>query len=586
MLIWQGGYGGNASCRLPETFTNIDVRTMGSNSWQRMCFRIACDDSGLTHSCQEYCQYSILAAFRKTKGAWVLPNGTGMWGADTHNSSTYTTPEVTPLTAYDTVVAMFYQDAAAVVSIPPSGWTHVAKKTDIDMYYIAPGSTDPISATIKYTGSAYGVSGILILSEYPTPTNEILAGYNKRVKVVIDSTKVRNDLYNFPLLISLTSESGTGDTDCTDIFDTIGSDYTKIAVTTADGLTQIPVEVDRWDSSNKYARLWAKLPHVSCTEDAEVYVYYDEEASANNTYVGLPGSTAGASVWEDEYKHVWHLSNDPSGGTGSIKDSCGLQDGNPQGSMVAGDLISGNIAGHQALDFDGVDDWIYFPAGSGLYNMNGARYFSHEMLVMPDDLSSTGIASPLHLETSTAPRAYIRIKGVDTYLGWYHYSSLTNWGVDAWTSLTVSEDNWHYVACQYSGFYNTGVGWFRNENAVDGTWERETDGISTFGRNIAYGIGIGGYSSNKYDCAIGEVRIASKIRPRGWFDATYYALFDTLNSYSMEDVSPPVPNIVLDGEMLVGDEWKIVKNGTKRTVAGTYMLRKGIWRAISSTVEE
>jgi hypothetical protein len=586
MLLWQGAYGGTASARLPEAFTNIDIRTSGSTSWQRLAWRIACDDGSITHSCQEYCQQAILAAFRKTGGAWVKPSDSGMWGAQTHNASSYTTPEVTPLTVYDRVVAMFYQDAAAVVQTPPAGWTHVGKQTDVDMYYYDPGSTDPISATIQYTGSSYGVSGIVVLSVVPTPISEIMAGYNKRVKVIIASSDIRADLYDYPYLVNLTSSSGTGATDCTDIFDTIGSSYLKIAVTTGDGLTQVPVEVDRWDNTNGYARLWVKLPYVSCTEDTELFVYYDEAASDNTQYVGLPASTVGISVWESNYEHVWHLSNDPSGGADCIIDSTGTVDGTPQGTMLEEDLIEGNIPGSQAIDFDGSNDWIFFDNNDGAWNMQGDKWWSMECLIRPDDITTyNGMIQHLYYNSSTA-RAAFRISATG-YLGTYMDGAVSAWDLaDYTTGLLFTEEAWHYAACQYSGFYNTGVGWMRNENFLDDTWERVSDGVSTCGSAIDYGITIGGRGNAWYDCAIGEVRIASKIQPRSWFEATRAALFNSLGAYSMEDVSPPVPNIILDETMLTGDEWKIVKNNSKRTVAGTYMLRRGVWRAISSTEEE
>ncbi|MFX0145971.1 MAG: LamG-like jellyroll fold domain-containing protein, partial [Candidatus Hodarchaeota archaeon] len=61
-----------------------------------------------------------------------------------------------------------------------------------------------------------------------------------------------------------------------------------------------------------------------------------------------------SGVWDDNFKGVWHLSEDP---TGTIYDSTlNNNDGTTYGSMSSGDQVSGKIDG--SLEFDGDNDYI------------------------------------------------------------------------------------------------------------------------------------------------------------------------------------------------------------------------------------
>jgi len=73
-----------------------------------------------------------------------------------------------------------------------------------------------------------------------------LSGWANRVKITIDHTAVTSDLTNFPALLHLSSSSGISDKDLTFIFNDVGSNSQKIAVTTSDNNTQCYVETERW----------------------------------------------------------------------------------------------------------------------------------------------------------------------------------------------------------------------------------------------------------------------------------------------------------------------------------------------------
>jgi hypothetical protein len=179
--------------------------------------------------------------------------------------------------------------------------------------------------------------------------------YSKRKKIIIDHTKIDQDLLHFPLPIVLGTSTGIDNQDTSDIFYIIGGNYKKLAIYS--GTTQLYVEVEQWDHVNKKGLLWVSHENwiISSTEPTEVWIYFDELAEDNNDYVGLPGNRT--EVWNENLSARYSLAQDPSGGAGSIIDSTSnTNHGTPQGSMVSGDLIEGQIGA--SLEFNGISQYV------------------------------------------------------------------------------------------------------------------------------------------------------------------------------------------------------------------------------------
>ena len=83
-----------------------------------------------------------------------------------------------------------------------------------------------------------------------------LSGWSKRIKITVDNTYIDNDLTHFPIPILLGESVGQTNIDVSDIFDVLGVNSKKIAVTKSDGLTQLYVEIERWNSI-EYSGYWA-----------------------------------------------------------------------------------------------------------------------------------------------------------------------------------------------------------------------------------------------------------------------------------------------------------------------------------------
>jgi hypothetical protein len=141
-----------------------------------------------------------------------------------------------------------------------------------------------------------------------------------------------------------------------------------------------------WDAYNENAVIWVSKNDldISSSSDTLLYLYYDSSQSDNTSYIGDIGDTVSQNVWDSYFASVFHMSQDPSGGTNCILDSTSNGNhGTPAGSMITSDVIDGQIG--KALSFDGIDDYIDV---GDITTMDGATSFTLEWTGKFDSLST------------------------------------------------------------------------------------------------------------------------------------------------------------------------------------------------------
>jgi len=181
-----------------------------------------------------------------------------------------------------------------------------------------------------------------------------LGDWAKRIQITIDNGDIDSVLSNFPILIYLSSSSGINGDDLTCIFDELGVNKFKIAITTSDGETQCYVEIEKWDNINEKAWLWIKVPSIVSDVNTILYLYYDNTQDDNTDYVGDPNSIPAENVWNFDFKLVTHMQDDPD--TSHIRDSTSNDnDGTKTGANEPIEAI-GKIG--KAQDFDGDNDCV------------------------------------------------------------------------------------------------------------------------------------------------------------------------------------------------------------------------------------
>jgi RHS repeat-associated protein len=136
-------------------------------------------------------------------------------------------------------------------------------------------------------------------------------GYSYVRTITIDHTKVQNtDQSNFPVLFSVTNQDFASTAQGGHIASSSG--YDILFSSDAAGKNLLNYELQEYDPIHGQVIAWVGIPTLSHTQDTVVYMFY-----------GNPNVTASqqnpASVWDSNYKGVWHTAN--NGGQLSLADS-------------------------------------------------------------------------------------------------------------------------------------------------------------------------------------------------------------------------------------------------------------------------
>jgi len=339
-----------------------------------------------------------------------------------------------------------------------------------------------------------------------------LSGWNQLQKfsMTIAYSDIPSSQSNMPILINLSASSGKSDFDLSDIFTKLGANSLKLAVENGDTGNQCYVEVERWDNATSVAQLWVKAPSLSSSADTVLNIYYDETHADNTTYVGAIGSTPGVAVWSNNYLHVYHLSQTPSG-SGTVKDSLATIDGTSV-NMDSSDLVTANIG--KGLEFNGTDEHVSFSFAADITtatvelsvkSSTGTPVALDGIFSAYDDVGSTAMA--LMVGSTATNISFYRnnsdessVLAVSSWTSWNHFSytinatseNIKNHGEDTSTSNTDSLSRYIDAESTLSRWFSDdrrfpGVmrGLFissvvRSDDWLDISYNSKTDNLITF----------------------------------------------------------------------------------------------------------
>lgn len=152
-------------------------------------------------------------------------------------------------------------------------------------------------------------SGILSIgtSQIVQASPDWLLGWDQRVKLTADASDIDADVTHFPVLLHISTSCGRNSEDVSFVFDELQSDANrfKIAVTKADGTTQLYGEIESWDDANEEAWLWVSKSDwmIDDTTNTDFYLYYDADHADNTAYI----SDGNTNVWDSSFTGVYHL---------------------------------------------------------------------------------------------------------------------------------------------------------------------------------------------------------------------------------------------------------------------------------------
>ena len=394
-----------------------------------------------------------------------------------------------------------------------------------------------------------------------------LSGWNNRIKLIIDHTRIEAPLSNFPVLVHLSQSSGIKGTDVSPVFYELetSENRKKIAFTTGDGITQCYAEIEKWDVNSKQAVIWVKMPFISDQLDTIFYLYYDRHQNDNSSMVGDTGSDPAQKVWDSYFTLVMHMAESGNGIEGEFKDSSAKgHNGTGGGSNPerVPNPIESKIGNGQL--FDGVDDYIEVPdrddfsppiSGSltisawispAVLDFNNSTEF---IRWMGKGKSSIGHVQEWHF-------VMYNQNGNDRpqRISFYLYSPAGGDGSGSYTQVPVEMNQWVYITGKVDNRYT----YMYRDGCLTGKDDWVSYGIRPKDGSEPVRIGTQ-YLGTPYDWwngRIDEVRISVTARSDAWIKASYYSEDDNLIIFEVPgDQSPVLQSIgdksVNEGELLI-----------------------------------
>ncbi|MDD5038723.1 MAG: hypothetical protein PHN78_05340 [Dehalococcoidales bacterium] len=355
----------------------------------------------------------------------------------------------------------------------------------------------------------------------------LAGGWKYRLAITIDHTKFDSNLTWFPVMVRLSASCGTGAQDMTAVFDELGAESLKLAVTEDDGETQLYVEIEKWDEVGEEAILWVSLDgwEISSTSDTVIYLYYDSTHADNSTYVGVVGSAPGQAVWDANFMMVQHLNDDPD--TSHVKDSTSNANNGTKDAANKPTETTGKVGEAQA--FDG-DDAIVMASSASLTITTGS--FTFEALM--NETSQTNVFGRLLIKRTGATNWYaVGIRNINT-LNIELASAYPTFYTNVMSSATIN-GAWHLLTAirnaDDSKIY-LGI----DDNALESAADNTAGQTLTDAGDVSIGKWIGTATNSLDGSTVDELRFSNTVRSAAWLKATYNSLWDNLQTFTLENL--------------------------------------------------
>jgi len=392
-----------------------------------------------------------------------------------------------------------------------------------------------------------------------------LSPYSKRVQLTIDSSVIDSNLTHFPIPIFLDSSAGKSSKDITEIFDDLGANSKKIAVTESDGTTQLYVEIEQWDNVNEKAVLWVSKSDwtLSSSSDTEIYLYFDNTQADNNTYVADIGSRT--EVWDTNFKTVQHLEN-----TTDATNTHTLTEVNSP-TRTATKIGNG-------LSLDGSTNYAEL-ADSNDWDSNQftvSCWFYEDSMV---------VQRPLLSRWESSPKVWALNKGYSDSNDFRFYVRSGSNSPYGKTSVNLSNNTWYHVYVIYDGTGSTNTDKLKiyingslASLSYDGTLPAT---LNTNEAKFYIGAGLSNAQFRYWNGDIDEVRFSDTNRDASWGKLEYYSGDDNLITFGdIESFSVSLTEI-----FSLSDTWDIATNPEFSEINETFTLDDS-WEINSNPQQE
>lgn len=297
----------------------------------------------------------------------------------------------------------------------------------------------------------------------------------------------------------------------------------------AAGTTRLSIEVVRFhidnDPNNGKAEIWVKVPFISASTGADVYIWYGKSGETQPARDATYGSE---DVWSSLYRAVYHFNEDPS--TTDLNDSTSYElHAARGGGFASGDLVDGTYG--KAVAPDGATGEGYTVADNA--NLEPVSVSLELVIQWPNqNVDYAKIAHKGYGPTSPYGSYCIQHEGTvgngNTSLS---VQFGRNDGTRKSTATGLSINTWYHVlgtidSARFSTIYTEGASRDSDDHG-SGTIQYDAYGLGLFrtGNDTIGGDWIG---------IIEELRIMSSARSANYAYASYYTQRQLSNSASYE----------------------------------------------------
>jgi len=353
-----------------------------------------------------------------------------------------------------------------------------------------------------------------------------LSDWDHRREITINSSQIDSDLTHFPITLFLGSSVGEGSGDVSSIFDEVGNNSQKIAVTQGNGTTQLCCEIETWNATSKEAVLHVSRDawNISSSVNTSIYIYYDNTQDNNTGYIGAIGTTAGETVWDANFKAVYHMVDAT---ISTVLDSTNNNnDGTKKGANEPVGA-TGKVGQGQLFDDGEIST-------SGAYNDNG---YTISFCSYPTD-----IISSLYVAAGNADIRAVILGYQDNNFNIYNKGYPTGTAGDTQVAATIN--TWQHIV--YGSDGTDVLAYKDGANVIDVTANLNTNEMDEFS------IGRHPLGTHPYAGTLDEVRISNTLRNAAWIKATYNGLWDTLLTWGTEQSFTATPTAQFTATPTIG----------------------------------
>lgn len=386
---------------------------------------------------------------------------------------------------------------------------------------------------------------VLLIPTSAEAVNWYNTSYKYRVPITLQSGKIATTSSAYPILATTTLSTLAATSSGGNVQFGDGRDIVFVA---NDNSTLLNFEQESYASSTGAIVYWVDA-NISSTTNEVIYMYYGNSTATNVS------TTTG--VWDDYFKAVWHLQEDPSINTdgscgGGVYEECdSTQYGNhleQNGSIPASASVNAQVA--KGVDLAGSTQ--YFDDGTITPNGLDTNRVSVSGWVNPDVLASQFWFSDENVTAERIGFQGVKLAGSGNFeIGLTSQGWSTSNGIWVTSGNVITQNVWEYVAFTYDKSSTANDPKLYINGARITTFDTDSNPVGTSPTGIdRYYLGQRATDAQRLDGTLDEFRYSTTIRHP----------MDILTDYNNQ--------VNVDSFMTFGSK-EVVVSGTVYTDEGT-----------------